>query len=124
MRKNPIVDRWFRGKPAEPILRRVRDVVMWSDDRMTEYLKHGTGQFAYKVDMANFVQHGAKTVTLMFNRGAKIRCSVPHLEIIGPSARFMRCADLHKLDDRMVGLNRIFVARFEMMSLPRVLKIR
>src|SRR2546430_11642523 len=98
-KKNPIVDRWFRGKPAEPLLRRVRDLVMWSDDRMTEYLKHGTVQFAYKGDMANFVQLGAKTVTLMFNRGAKIRGSFPHLEGSGPSARFMRFADMREVEE-------------------------
>src|SRR5437867_7073765 len=123
-KKNPIVDRWFRGKPAEPLLRRVRDLVMWSDDRMTEYLKHGTVQFAYKGDMANFVQLGAKTVTLMFNRGAKIRGSFPHLEGSGPSARFMRFADLAEVEDRMVELNKIVVGWCEMMSPPRVLKIR
>lgn len=124
MRRNPIVDRWFRGKPAEPILRRVRDLIMWSDGRMTEYLKHGTVQFAYKGDMANFVQHGAKTVTLMFNRGAKIPGTFPHLEGGGPSARFMRFADLAEVEDRMVELNRVVVAWCEMMSPPRVLKIR
>ena len=123
-KKNPIVDRWFRGKPAEPLLRRVRDLVMWSDDRMTEYLKHGTVQFAYKGDMANFVQLGAKTVTLMFNRGAKIRGSFPHLEGSGPSARFMRFADMREVEDRMVELNKVVVAWCEMMGPPRVLKIR
>ena len=123
-KKNPIVDRWFRGEPAEPLLRRVRDLVMWSDDRMTEYLKHGTVQFAYKGDMANFVQLGAKTVTLMFNRGAKIRGSFPHLEGSGPSARFMRFADMREVEDRMVELNKVVVAWCEMMGPPRVLKIR
>lgn len=123
-KRDPFVDRWFRGKPAEPILRRVRDLIMWSDGRMTEYLKHGTVQFAYKGDMANFVQHGARTVTLMFNRGAKIRGHFPHLEGSGPSARFMRFADLAEVEDRMVELNRVVVAWCEMMSPPRVLKIR
>ena len=123
-KRDPFVDRWFRGKPAEPILRRVRDLIMWSDSRMTEYLKHGTVQFAYKGDMANFVHHGAKTVTLMFNRGAKIRGSFPHLEGTGPSARFMRFADLAEVEDRMVELNKIVVGWCEMMSPPRVLKIR
>src|SRR2546421_11628209 len=124
MKRNPIVDRWFRGKPAEPILRRVRDVIMSSDSRRTEYLKHGTVQFAYKGDMANFIQLGAKTATLMFNRGAKIRVNFPHLEGTGPSARFMRFADLNELEDRTVELNRIVVAWCEMMSPPRILSLR
>ena len=124
MKRNPIVDRWFRGKPAERTLRRVRDVIMWSDSRMTEYLKHGTVQFAYKGDMANFIQVGAKTVTLMFNRGARIPGSFPHLEGSGPSARFIRLADLTEVEDRTVELIRIVVAWCEMMSPPRILSLR
>ena len=57
MKRDPYVDRWLEGKPAEPVLRRVRDVVMWADTRMGEYLKYGTVQFAYNGDFANFVQH-------------------------------------------------------------------
>src|SRR5207244_5555381 len=72
-RREPDVDRWLKGKPAEPILRRVRDVILWADDRVTEYLKYGTVQFACKGDFANFVHHNEKTVTLMFNRGAKLQ---------------------------------------------------
>ena len=63
------VERWFVGKPAEPILRRVREIILAADPRMTEYLKYGTVQFAYEGDFANFVQHGQKTVSLMFNPG-------------------------------------------------------
>ena len=76
----------MKGKPAEPILRRVRDIILWADDRMTEYLKYGTVQFACKGDFANFVHHNEKTVTLMFNRGAKLQGNFPNLEGSGPSA--------------------------------------
>ena len=43
----------MKGKPAEPILRRVRDIILWADDRMTEYLKYGTVQFACKIGRAS-----------------------------------------------------------------------
>jgi len=79
------VDRWFKERkpPAEPAMQRVREVILRADNRLTKYVKY----------MANFVQHGKKTVTLMFNRGARIKGRFPHLEGAGPSARFMRFAD-------------------------------
>jgi Domain of unknown function (DU1801) len=118
-RRDPYVDRWLEGKPAEAMLRRVRDVVMWADSRMTEYLKYGTVQFAYNGDFANFVQHGGKTVNLMFNRGAKIPGRFPHLEGSGPSARFMRFADMGEIDARTTELTNIVRAWCEMMAPPR-----
>jgi hypothetical protein len=74
---------------------------------MAEYLKHGTVQFAYNGDFANFVQHGKKTVTLMLNRGARIQGSFPHLEGSGPSARFMRFADIGEVEARTNELSQI-----------------
>src|SRR2546430_16162808 len=79
-RREPDVDRWMKGKPAEPVLRRVRDIILWADDRMTEYLKSGTVQSACKGDFANFVHHNEKTVTLIFNRGAKLQGNFPSLK--------------------------------------------
>ena len=108
----------MKGKPAEPILRRVRDIILWGDDRVTEYLKYGTVQFACKGDLANFVRHNEKTVTLMFNRGAKIKGNFPNLEGSGPSARFMRFADLADVDAKTAELTKITVAWCDMMA-PR-----
>ena len=116
MKRDPYVDRWLEGKPAEPVLRRVRDVIMWADTRMGEYLKYGTVQFAYNGDFANFVQHDKKTATLMFNRGAKIKGKFPHLEGSGPSARFMRFADLGEVEARTSELSNVARAWCEMMT--------
>lgn len=116
MKRDPYVDRWLEGKPAEPILRRVRDVIMWADTRMGEYLKYGTVQFACNGDFANFVQHDKKTVTLMFNRGARIQGKFPHLEGSGPSARFMRFADLGEVEARTTELSNVVIAWCDMMT--------
>lgn len=104
------VDKWFSGKPAEPILRRVRDVILKADPRMTEYLKYGTVQFACAGDFANFVQHNEKKVSLMFNRGARIPGRFVHLEGDGPSARFMRFADVAEVNQRAGELTKIVAA--------------
>ncbi len=72
MRKDPEVERWLEGKPAEPVLRRVREVILDADPRMTEGIKYGSVMFHCGADFASFVQHGKKTVSLMFNRGGII----------------------------------------------------
>jgi len=104
------VDQWFSGKPAEPVLRRVREVILKADPRMEEYVKYGTIQFAYAGDFANFVQHNEKKVSLMFNRGARIPGKFAHLEGSGPSARFMRFADVAEVNRRAAELTKIVAA--------------
>ena len=118
MKRDQNVDRWMNGKPAEAMLRRVRDVVMSADPRMGEYLKYGTVQFAFNGDFANFVQHDKKTVSLMFNRGARIKGKFPHLEGTGPSARFMRFADLAEVGARTKELTAVVTAWCEMVAPP------
>jgi hypothetical protein len=120
-KRDPDVDRWLKGKRAEPMLRRVRDVIMWADERMTEYLKYGTVQFACKGDFANFVRHNEKTVELMFNRGARIPGTYRYLEGSGPSARHMKFADMADIELKTQDLSNIARAWCDLMS-PRVRK--
>jgi Domain of unknown function (DU1801) len=120
-KRDPDVDRWLKGKRAEPMLRRVRDVIMWADERMTEYLKYGTVQFACKGDFANFVRHNEKTVELMFNRGARIPGTYRYLEGSGPSARHMKFADMADVELKTQDLSNIARAWCDLMS-PRVRK--
>jgi hypothetical protein len=96
------VDDWFEAKnpPARATLQRVREVILGADERMREYVKYGTVQFAFGGDMASFVQTGKKTASLMFNRGGKIEGSFPHLEGSGRAVRFMRFADVAEVDAR------------------------
>ena len=109
MTKSPEVDKWFaeRKPPAAGAMQRVRKVILKADPRVTEYMKYGTVQFACEGDMANFVQHGAKAVTLMFNRGARIKERFEHLEGDGPSARFMRFKDEKEVTARAKELTDI-----------------
>ena len=114
--KNPEAERWFIGKPAEPALRRVRDVILSADPRMTEYVKYWTVVFGYEGDFASFVQHDKKTVSLMFNRGAKITGKFPHLEGSGPTARFMRFADVAEVNELAAELSKIAVVWCDLMT--------
>ena len=44
MPTNPEVEDWFatRKPPAEAAMRRVREIILAADPRMTEYVKYGT----------------------------------------------------------------------------------
>ena len=103
------VEDWLRvTNPAfAPVLRRVTEVILNADPRLTAYLKYGTVQFAYEGDFAALVQPKGRIASLMFYRGAAIPGDFPHLEGNGPTARFMRFADLADVDERADELTAI-----------------
>jgi hypothetical protein len=109
METNPEVERWFaeRKQPLQESMRRVAELILGADPRMTAYLKYGTLTFAHEGDLAAFVQLDKKPVSLMFNRGARIPGAFPHLEGTGPTARFMRFADLAEVEARAAELSAI-----------------
>jgi len=113
--RNKEVDDWFRERnpPAEQAMQRVRDVIHKADPRITEYVKYGSVQFAYDGDMASYVKHGEKTVSLMFNRGARIKGKFPHLEGTHPSGRWIYFADekeVTALSKELTGIVKAWIA--------------
>ncbi len=98
----PDVEVWLRdtNPGLAPVLRRVTEIILDADPRLSAHLKYGTVQFAYDGDLAAFVQPKGKVVSLMFYRGAAIPGDFPNLEGDGPTARFMRFADLTQVDER------------------------
>jgi hypothetical protein len=102
MGKNPEVDAWFAAKRprAEAALQRVREIILAADPRVEELVQYGSVQFAFQGGMASFVQTAEARVNVMFHRGARIKGDFPHLEGDGPSARFMRFADVAEVDAR------------------------
>lgn len=53
------IERWFADAklPLEPITRRVREVILAADPRITEFVKNRTLTFGYEGDFATFVQN-------------------------------------------------------------------
>ena len=92
MTKTAEVERWFEitKPPAEKAMRRVRDLILGADRRMTEYVKYGTVTFAFNGDMAAFVQAKKPGVNLMFMRGGLLQGAYRHLEGTGRAVRFLR----------------------------------
>ena len=62
MARNPEVDRWFEetDRPLEPMLQRVREIILGADDRVTESIKWKTPTFAYKGNIGRL----ARTIAL------------------------------------------------------------
>lgn len=113
MKATPEIERWFAEKqpPTEATIRKVREIILRADRRMTEIVKYGTLTFAYDGDFATVVQvSDKKQASLMFNRGARIPGKFAHLEGTGPSARFMRFADLAEAQARAAELSKIVAA--------------
>ena len=122
MPKDKDAEKWFADKPAEPILRRVRDVILAADRRMDEGTKYGTVTFHCGGDFASFVQHAKPTVSLMFNRGGIIPGKFPHMEGEGRQVRFMRFKDVKEVDARAAELGKIVVAWCDLMSSSKAKK--
>ena len=116
MPKDAAAEKWFSGKPAEAVLRRVREVILGADKRMSEGTKYGTVMFHCGGDFASFVQHNKKTVSLMFNRGGIIPGRYPHMEGEGRAVRFMRFGDVAEVNARKAELSKIVVAWCDLMS--------
>jgi hypothetical protein len=119
MQRSQEAEKWFAGKPAEPVLRRVREAILRADPRIGEGTKYGTVTFHCGGDFASFVQHDKKTVSLMFNRGGIIPGKYPHMEGEGRQVRFMRFADVKEVDARASELGKIVVAWCDLMSVPK-----
>jgi hypothetical protein len=104
------VERWFAGRklPSEKVMRRVRDIILAADPRITDAVRNRTVQFQSGKTLAGFVELARPTVTLKF--GAGISGRYPHLEGSGPGARFMRFADLKEVEARAPELRRIVAA--------------
>jgi hypothetical protein len=99
MSRNPEVDRWFEAadRPLEPMLQRVREIILGADERVTESIKWKTPTFAYKGNIVSF-NPSKRFVSLLFHRGAEIPGEHPRLEGDGRLTRTMRFADADELE--------------------------
>jgi hypothetical protein len=92
MQANPDVDAWFaelRDHPLQPVMQRVREIILDADPDMSELVQYGTIQFVYMTPMCAFVQvKDTRQVSLMFNAAGRLKGEFPHLE--GKSVKYLR----------------------------------
>ena len=116
--RNPDVDTWFEryDNPLKDLVQAVRDVILATDERLSEEIKWQAPTFVYKGNIASFFPKAKKHVTLMFHQGASLDDPSGLLEGEGEtsrSAKFTSAADLaakrgrarggHRLVDRQQG---------------------
>ena len=111
MNRNPEVEQWLqeRGHPLDAALRAVRDVVLGSDDRVTESIKWKTPTFEYKGNIASF-SPSKQLISLMFHRGAEIPGEHEILEGDARLVRTARFASIDEVDDRRGELETVIQA--------------
>jgi len=97
--RNPDVDAWFEryDNRLKDLVQAVRDVILATDERVSEEIKWQAPTFVYKGNIASFFPEAMKHVTLMFHHGASLDDPSGLLEGEGEtsrSAKFTSVADL------------------------------
>ena len=109
MNKNPVVDDWFDSydNPQKAGVLRVREIILGTDERVTESIKWKAPTFEYKGNIASFYPKAKKHVSLMFHQGAKIPGDHPILEGEGDTSRTAKFADLEDIESKKASLEEV-----------------
>lgn len=112
MNKNAEVDTWLDSydNPMKPVVAAMRDVILSSDDRISETIKWQAPTFMYKGNIASFFPKSKKHASLMFHQGAKIPGRFDNLMGDGKEARTFKISDLKDLERKSDELKSIFAA--------------
>lgn len=115
MPTNPEVDAWFAAydNPQKAGVQRVREIILATDERITEAIKWKAPTFMYKGNIASFYPKAKKHVSLMFHKGAQIPGEHPLLEGDGDTSRVMKLADLDAIEahaDELQAVVRAWIA--------------
>jgi hypothetical protein len=116
MQKNPDVDAWFDtyDNPMKDLVRRVRDVILGTDPRITESIKWKAPTFEYKGNIASFFPKSKKHVSLMFHQGASIPGEHHILEGGGDTSRMAKFHGAEDLDNKADALKGVIRAWIQM----------
>ena len=109
MNKNPKVDDYLTKKahPLSREIKRVRDIILATDDRIEETIKWSSPTFIYKGNMASFFMNAKKHVSLMFHKGAFLSDSTGLLQGDGKEGRTAKFADLEEIERRREDLESV-----------------
>lgn len=100
MPKRPEVDAWFEryDNPMEPVVQRIREIVLEADPRVDETIKWQAPTFTYKGNIASFYPKSRTHASLMFHQGARIPGRHPRLEGTGDTSRVLKVASLEEAE--------------------------
>ncbi len=110
-RRNPEVDEWLDANGHESVeaMRLARQIILDSDERITETVKWSTPTFVYKGNILSFTPT-KKGVGLMFHMGAEIPGDHPMMTGEGKLVRTMRFGEATSVDAARDDIQRAVVA--------------
>jgi hypothetical protein len=100
MPRQPEVDAWFDryDNPMRPVVQRIREIVLASDDRIDECIKWQAPTFTYRGNLASFYPKSRQHASLMFHEGARIPGRHPRLEGSGEVSRVLKVASIEEAE--------------------------
>jgi len=106
---NEEVDKFLENKdhPLSNEIRKVRDIILETDDRIEEAIKWSSPTFMYKGNIASFFMNAKKFVSLMFHTGASIKDNRGLLEGEGKEGRVARFEDLADIEKKKSALQEV-----------------
>ena len=104
--RNPDVDVWFDryDNPQKALVQAVRDVILETDERVTEAIKWQAPTFMYDGNIASFYPKAKQHVSLMFHTGAVLPDPTGLLEGSGETGRVAKFEDADDLAAKAEGL--------------------
>ncbi len=106
MNKNPEVDSYL-DKKAHPLtteINRVREIILTTDEKVTETIKWQSPTFMYKGNIASYFMNAKKHVSLMFHKGASINDDSGLLEGDGKEGRTAKFYGMEDIESKKEAL--------------------
>lgn len=112
MNTNPEVEKFLEEKqhPLDAEIRRVREIILSTDDRVEEAIKWSSPTFIHKGNIASFFMNSKKHVSLMFHKGATIDDPGGLLEGDGKEARTAKFYGMDDIEEKKAALEDVIRA--------------
>jgi len=109
MKVNPDVEKLLEEKDhqLDAEIRRTREIILTTDDRIEEAVKWKSPTFMYKGNIASFCMNVKKHVSLMFHTGATIDDSSGLLEGDGKEARSAKFYGPEDIEEKKDALEKV-----------------
>jgi hypothetical protein len=116
LKTNPDVEKLLEEKnhPLDTEIRRVREIILASDDRVKEAVKWKSPTFIYNGNIATFNMTAKKHVSLMFHKGALIDDASGLLEGDGKEARSAKFYGAEDIEEKKTALESVIATWIKM----------
>lgn len=109
MNKNDSVEQFMNDleHSQKDAMMLIRDIVLSTDEKITEDIKWKAPTFIYKGNITSFIMNTKTSVSMMFHDGAKIEDDTGLLEGDGKKARVARFEDIADVTAKKSKLQKV-----------------